>query len=310
VSIFLHIGHGKTGSSAIQGFLASNANLLHELGFPYPDSGERERASRGWITSGNGCLVMDSSQPLVDNAIYSSELLHRRIRDLPNSSEVLTQISPKSILLITRDLHEHSWSAYNQQIKREGITQDYLGYLERAYGTHLDYLVWWIEVCKELKIDLKLWNYSRRKSTIVRDFLTEFLFIEDLSPFNFKYDIERVNRSLTLGELEIQRIFNSYQDSPGSEFLSDRWVNLLPELQAAPAPWSSEISDVLHSRFQSRIEEINLLIPEGEKILMRNPKLRELEAQDPKDIMIFTRNQIEIIIDGIQLLLESRNSPK
>jgi hypothetical protein len=253
---------------------------------------------------------MDSSQPLVDNAIYSSELLHRRIRDLPNSSEVLTQISPKSILLITRDLHEHSWSAYNQKIKRGGITQDYLGYLERAYGRHLDYLVWWIEVCKELKIDLKLWNYSRRKSTIVRDFLTEFLFIEDLSPFNFKYDIERVNRSLTLGELEIQRIFNSYQDSPGSEFLSDRWVNLLPELQAAPAPWSSEISDVLHSRFQSRIEEINLLIPECEKILMRNPKLQELEAQDPKDIMIFTRNQIEIIIDGIQLLLESRNSPK
>jgi len=310
MSCFLHIGHGKTGSSSIQSFLANNATLLGEHGFPYPDAGEREVAKRGWISSGNGVLVLDSSHHLEENAIYSCEMLFRAIPASPSPSETLARISPKSILLFTRDLHEHSWSAYNQAIKQGGQTLDYLGHIKQSYGSHLDYLVWWIEICKELNIDLKLWNYSRRKSSIIRSFLTEFLFIDDLSPFDFKYEVERVNRSLTLGELEVQRIFNSYQDSPGSEFLSDRWVNLMPQIQAAQAPWNSEIAEVLHSRFHSKIEQINLLIPESEKILIRNPQLQELKNQDSGGSMMFTRNQLETIIDGIQLFLESRNSTK
>jgi hypothetical protein len=84
----------------------------------------------------------------------------------------------------------------------------------------------------------------------------------------------------------------------------------MPQLQAAQAPWNSEIAEVLHSRFHSKIEEINSLIPESEKIFIRNPQLQELETQDSEGSMMFTRNQLETIIDGIQLFLASRNSTK
>ena len=52
--LFLHIGHGKTGTSAIQSSLAIASNDLAEQGINYPiQQSLRDRASRLEITSGN-----------------------------------------------------------------------------------------------------------------------------------------------------------------------------------------------------------------------------------------------------------------
>ena len=52
--LFLHIGHGKTGTSAIQSSLAIASERLAALGIEYPiDTKLRDRASQLEITSGN-----------------------------------------------------------------------------------------------------------------------------------------------------------------------------------------------------------------------------------------------------------------
>ena len=52
--LFLHIGHGKTGTSAIQSSLAIASDNLRSRGINYPiGSTLRDRASRLEITSGN-----------------------------------------------------------------------------------------------------------------------------------------------------------------------------------------------------------------------------------------------------------------
>lgn len=239
----LHIGHGKTGSSFIQAFLAKNAGLLSDLGFSYPDSGERDFAQRGWISSGNGNLMMDLNYAIDENAIFSSEIIFRSIPSLPNPQEFLRRINPTSILVFTRDLHPHSWSSYGQSIKRKKLTLDYLEFIREQYGWHLDALLWWIETCGDLEIDLKVWNYSRRKSSLVSDFLQEFLLTKDPNVLSrFQFVSQEVNRSLSPGELELQRIFNRYDNPPGHEFLSDRWVNSLPGIVSAKAPLTVEIT--------------------------------------------------------------------
>ena len=284
---WLHIGHEKTGSSSIQSFLASNALLLSEVGYPYPDSGERDSAKLGRITSGNGRLVMDLHQPAVENAIYSSELLFHQIRELSNPREFLQRLNPTSILVFTRDLHEHSCSSYGQKVKRRRETLDYLDFIRLRYGWHLDQLLWWIEICADLKIDLKVWNYSRRKFSLIDDFLQRFLLIQETEVLSrFVISSAKINRSLSQSELELQRLFNTYQNCPDHAFLSDRWVNLLPDIEPANAPWTQEIAGTLESLFSSKVEEVNKFIPEEDRILMWDQGLRSLEQSMEGDFFL------------------------
>ena len=66
--LFLHIGHGKTGTSAIQSALAIASEDLAKRGINYPiQQSLRDRASRLEITSGNWeptCEVSLTSQLL------------------------------------------------------------------------------------------------------------------------------------------------------------------------------------------------------------------------------------------------------
>ena len=307
MGIYLHIGLMKTGSSFIQSFLARNALLLSELGHPYPDSGERDISKLDHISSGNGGLVMNLDQPIVENAIYSSELLYFQIPKLSDPRKFLRQINPTSILIFTRDLHEHSWSSYGQDIKRGRETLDYVDYIRLRYGRHLDRLLWWFEICADLNIDLKVWNYSRRKVSLINDFLTGFLMIQDLDTLSrFVISTTKVNRSLSSGELQIQRIFNSYPESPGNEFLSDRWINLLPDIEPATAPLTLEIKSTLESLFGSKVEKVNKFISEEDRILMWDPGLQTLDHSISIDSFCFTVSQLELIIDGIQSYLHER----
>jgi len=307
----LHIGHGKTGSSSIQSFLANNAILLNELGHPYPDSGERDFAKWGGISSGNGRLVIEVNKPIVENAIYSSEILFRQIPASPNPRELLRRISPASILIFTRDLHQHSWSSYGQSIKRKRETSDYLSFIKQGYGWHLDHLLWWFEICADLQIDLKVWNYSRREFSLIHDFLQKFLLIQD--PYvlsRFVFSSARVNRSLSQGELELQRIFNTYQNSPGHQFLSDRWVTSLPEIESSRAPLTLEIASTLESLFKSKIEEVNKFISEEDKILMWDPSLPKLHQAIGSDSFVFSGSQLAAIVDGVQSYVERNQFKK
>jgi len=61
--LFLHIGHGKTGSSFLQSWLAANADLITSrtsLIYPLSAPGEAitdPRALQGRFSQGNGALL-------------------------------------------------------------------------------------------------------------------------------------------------------------------------------------------------------------------------------------------------------------
>ncbi len=58
-NLYLHIGHGKTGSSSLQTFLALNKDNLKEYGIFYPEHVSFSNAEKGFITSGN--LTLDNN---------------------------------------------------------------------------------------------------------------------------------------------------------------------------------------------------------------------------------------------------------
>ena len=93
--LFLHIGHGKTGTSAIQSALAIASEDLAKRGINYPiQQSLRDRASRLEITSGNWEPTPEIS--LSDQLIDLAEKNHAESRIIL-SSESLFWLIPELI---------------------------------------------------------------------------------------------------------------------------------------------------------------------------------------------------------------------
>ena len=139
--VLLHVGHGKTGSTYIQLFLALNAPRLLELGILYPDSDATRAALAGEITGGNY-----KARPILDNIgrfarqppetarlLFSSEAL---MREIPKTEAFFPTLRSHglraSVLMFTRDPIEFLRAQYIQQVKRGGFTGSFDDYVKDA----------------------------------------------------------------------------------------------------------------------------------------------------------------------------------
>src|SRR5699024_2202324 len=126
--------------------------------------------------------------------------------------------------LFIRDPIEHASSWYQQSIKRAGNTGSIDSWYETEYidpirvGNIIDL------VAHEPNIDLTVWNYSKRKHDLLA-LVAQWLDIPADSLATPPHAV--VNRSLTSGELEMQRAINRYLGRSG-RLVSDRLCNRLP----------------------------------------------------------------------------------
>ena len=137
-TVFLHVGHDKTGSSFLQASLALSAAALLEQGIIYPFHKSFEAAKRGEITSGNMTRSTDllpfveqaaSAQEDVGRLLFSNEALFRRMQedDLPRLAEVFNV----TVILFLRDPLEYAISMYGQAVKRGGFSDDFSAFCTR-----------------------------------------------------------------------------------------------------------------------------------------------------------------------------------
>ena len=133
--IYLHIGHGKTGTSAIQSAFAIAQKDLLKQGIEYPiQNTDREKASQFAITSGN--WIYNPKEPLAQE-------LTRRTRERNNNNSIL--LSSESlfwqldslfedgfqelkdlnlhVLLAVREIEEMLSSEYQQRQFQHEISQ-------------------------------------------------------------------------------------------------------------------------------------------------------------------------------------------
>ena len=116
--LFLHIGHGKTGTSAVQSALAIASDDLSRQGISYPiQQSLRDRASRLEITSGNWeptseASLTDQLLSITNNnqddaaIILSSESLFWLIPDLIHDKNNWENYIDIHIILAVREIEE------------------------------------------------------------------------------------------------------------------------------------------------------------------------------------------------------------
>ena len=140
--LYLHIGHGKTGTSAIQSAFAIAQKDLLKQGIEYHiHNTDREKASQFAITSGNWNhnpkeslaqeLTRRSQERNNNNSILlSSESLFWQLDSLFEDGFQELKDLNLHVLLAVREIEEMLSSEYQQRVKRHGEKSDFGEHVE------------------------------------------------------------------------------------------------------------------------------------------------------------------------------------
>ena len=300
--LFIHVGHGKTGSSFIQSTFANSINNLKENRIVYPVNDRIRLAASGGISSGNGSMLLNEFKILEnhniksdDSILVSGEILFNKLLSkdvIENTEAILSKfnITEISCLLFIRDPIAHAASFYQQLIKREGYTSSIESFFE-TYKTPQVVYSFIKELSTRPMYSITVNNYSYVKKDI-NQCVADWLSIpkSSLSPPN----ISTVNRSLTHGELTMQRYLNTALGRSGN-IISDRLCEKLPHIKSEVFLPDSHSQNQLWARLNPAIEKVNAMI-DPKHHYTNDSKSPSIDQE--QDTFKFSSAQLREIVDG------------
>lgn len=232
--LYLHVGHGKTGSSFIQHNLVLNKKELHANGFFYPQVVSSNESNA--INSGNGGVLYSYKNDKNlrnlfknnDKILLSREQFLKEMAQTHNQQSLKSfckkfQIEKVNILLFIRNPLEHLSSMYQQNIKRLGFTED-INKFSDSYKVTSEVILF-LQFCKRNNYKVQIYNYSLLRKNIL-NLTTKWLNIENIKIKT----TTTVNRSLTYSEMEFLRKYNKIIGN--SKIISNKLITELTEIKA------------------------------------------------------------------------------
>ncbi|MDT8893916.1 hypothetical protein RSO41_04545 [Halomonas sp. I1] len=299
-TLYLHVGHGKTGSSFIQSSLALSQEVLLDKGINYPESNSSEKAKNGKITSGNGVMfdpvVSQSCYSDQGNVLISSEVLFHDIHD-GKVDALLNKVddsgfSSVKVLLFTRDLVEHAASSYQQMIKRGGSTISLENMFSRYKQPELVYN--FIErLNKHSSVEITIRNYSNCRSNILFE-VESWLGVE--RGMLVVPTVSNINRSMTRSELRFQKGVNNVLGRSG-QLVSDRLCNSLPDIESEQILPDESVQESMLTRLSEWCEYVDSHAPDEHKY--NHVTIPVSEESLSEESYSFTGKQIDTIADGL-----------
>ena len=281
--LFLHIGHGKTGTSAIQSSLAIASNDLAEQGINYPiQQSLRDRASRLEITSGNWepnseVSLSDELLEIAKNngnnskVILSSESLFWLIPELIQNKSKWENNIDIHIILAVREIEEMLSSEYQQRVKRHGDSMPLEQFLRARHfiSSHHAKAAEIIELMTQSNISNTIINYSRHKRDISQ-LIFKFIGADELYPAD-QMAGAIINRSLSRKELEILITINAlyYSKFPWiSTRISDALIKNQPQLEAQQCKLAKPQLEKVYEKNDAYLQIINACLDPNEQLTM------------------------------------------
>ncbi|MEA2017641.1 MAG: hypothetical protein U9N59_04265 [Campylobacterota bacterium] len=302
MKLTLHIGHGKTGTSAIQSLLALNTDLLEEYDICYPKNETFASAKKGYVTSGNlngpgkyNKSIYEKTKDKVKNHyLFSNESIMSQILADFATLKQLEKDFDLELILYCRNPLDHAFSSYGQGVKRGGYTMSISDWID-SYNTP-QRVVDMIKLCNESSVSLQLINYSKIDS-IEKSFCDVLLgnkSVEFLAKAKFA-TVKTVNRSLSRVEYEIQREFNKYIGAKSSKFISDRLVNNAAKIKSEKEYISINSLEKFNKKHQKNIDQINKYLDKDKQLTLEIPQ--DLKPQT--DTYEISSKQIAVLVESI-----------
>ena len=271
--LHLHIGCGKTGSSALQLWLANNARSLSLAGIHYPlFSMKAEKLGNYSITSGNGVAAVAALQsedcesffePLLNKnnqVLLSSETFQtvtvsqlRKLKDLCDANDVYV-----NVIVYLRDLYDIAYSSYVQGIKRHNFRQPFSERMQQFSGIQqLDVLQKYEQVFENINV----MHYDHEKKRGLEHSFCGSIGIKTKSMTEMSN--HKVNRSLTVKEIQLLRLanqiyFDLFNDihSKFCVHISDFLIASRPELETEIL-YEPAVEALLAETYQEQLNKIN-----------------------------------------------------
>ena len=245
---------------------------------PISGRGE-EAAARGRFSMGNG-FILEELLESADDAVLVETLRslageargllfsrERFMRDLPAHLPRLVEAAGGlggegvRVLLFVRDPLEHAVSLYGEMVKAHGCAEpldEWLGHYRLL--DHLEAFLDAVEACPILECTIL--NYSRVRERVV-EALATWLNLDSSEAWTTP-DRDRVNRSLTMSELRVQRIANRWL-GPTAACIGRRLVEDLPRTRASPPVPSQEACERFEARLRDQVLRLNARLPEDSR---------------------------------------------
>lgn len=283
MTIVLHIGISKTGSSAIQYALAQHREALEARGLHYAVDGAVALAEKRLITSGNGALLarrLDPRrgvEPASEALDFDDAFVSPRQPISLVSSEGLSSADPEllarfnteviagrevRIVAFVRDLYGHALAAWMQRIKRHGYTGRFEHFCAKTY-----------DIKKLISLDAYAAVFGRERMQVIHyDSVKGSVFHALLSALGVPGEDlaapPKVNRSLTRAETEVLIACNQiHKGMQGlSARISDHLIYKHPD-RPTDEVRSERAEAMLGERFQADIDGINQRFFDGRAVL-------------------------------------------
>lgn len=153
MKFYLHIGTNKTGTSAIQGFLADNPELLAQNGFLYPHTGrdytykaahhpfaELGRSFPRHMAEQADKMIQEAEDQNLDSIILSSEAFHT-----VHASIVAQALKGHEVQIIAflRPHLEYYSSWYRESVKSRNASAPFNAFVSGVYQPYHYWLEYW-----------------------------------------------------------------------------------------------------------------------------------------------------------------------
>ena len=312
--LFLHIGHGKTGTSAIQSALAIASEELAKRGISYPiQPSLRDRASRLEITSGNWqpnpeislsdqLLEIEKKNQNNSKIVLSSESLFWLIPDLIQRKNSWENFIDLHIILAVREVDEMLSSEYQQRVKRHGDSMPLEQFIRARHfvSSHHAKAAEIIELMSQSSIENTIINYSVHKHDITQQ-VFKSIGAEDLYPAD-NINGAIINRSLSKKELEILITINAlyYRKFPLiSTRISDALIKNQPQLKAQKCKITRQQLEKVYEKNNIYLQAINSRLEPNEKLTLPSSFCHESAETQPPEEAEKIRNEESISMDLI-----------
>jgi len=293
--LYLHVGCGKTGSSALQLWLHHHREDFATAGYFYPVIEESEPGVYE-ITSGNGSLLIEALKK--GQAEVLLKQLFQRSRRVIFSSEqfqgigetllqALKDLGPQLgfetvIIVYVRDLYDVLFSLYLQRVKRHGETESFDTFIRQTKKVQQFQVVRRYE---KLFDHIRVLHYdSERSGGLDRAFCRALEMKGTRIP---RMTPRKINRSLTLMEMELLRQTNRlclYKCPGESELdrkLSDALIYRDPEKETE-IYFDAELLKFLRRRFSKELNRLNRRYFGGHKLKIFTPKGKKIARDIPE----------------------------
>ena len=325
--LFLHIGHGKTGTSAIQSALAIASEDLAKRGINYPiQQSLRDRASRLEITSGNWEPTSEASltNQLLEIAksnyknskiILSSESLFWLVPELIQNKSTWETHIDLHIILAVREIEEMLSSEYQQRVKRHGDAMPLEQFLRARHfvSSHHAKAAEVIELIAQSSITNTIINYSEHKRDISQ-LIFKLIGAEDLYPTS-QMAGAIINRSMSRKELEILITINALYFSRFpwiSARISDALIKNQPKLEAQQCKIAKQQLQKVYETNDPYLQTINAFLDSKEQLTSLTNLSQEIAQVDSPEQAQKIREEeaISVSLMGDTLLQTLTNESK